>query len=85
MAKKKQQKKEQTASSFLDAIGFKNIFENERLNFFVGLLLFILAGYLVLAFISYLSTGAADQSMIEAPREGSSSISTRSSATAVAV
>ena len=70
MAKKKQQKKEQTASSFLDAIGFKNIFENERLNFFVGLLLFILAGYLVLAFISYLSTGAADQSMIEAPREG---------------
>ena len=70
MAKKKQQKKDRMAYNFIEAIGFKNIFENERLNFFIGLLLFILAGYLVLAFISYFTTGAADQSMIEAPRDG---------------
>ena len=70
MAKKKQQKKDRTASNFMEAVGFKNIFENERLNFFIGLLLFILAGYLILAFISYFTTGAADLSMIEAPREG---------------
>ena len=70
MAKKKQQKKDATASSFVEAVGFKNIFENERLNFFIGLLLFILAVYLTLAFISYFTTGTADQSMIEAPRDG---------------
>ena len=70
MAKKNQKKKAPQASSFLEAVGFKNIFENERLNFFIGLLLFILAGYLTLAFISYFTTGAADQSMIESPRNG---------------
>ncbi|MBQ8948849.1 MAG: DNA translocase FtsK 4TM domain-containing protein, partial [Prevotella sp.] len=70
MAKKKQQKKDRPASNFMEAVGFKNIFENERLNFFIGLLLFILAGYLTLAFISYFTTGASDLSMIEAPRDG---------------
>ena len=70
MAKKKQKKKEQKSFGFLETIGFKNIFENERLNFFLGVLLFVLAVYLTLAFISYFTTGAADQSMIEAPRDG---------------
>ncbi len=70
MAKKKQQKKDRPAASFVEAVGLKNIFENDRLNFFVGLVIFILAIYFVLAFISYFTTGAADQSMIETPREG---------------
>ena len=67
MAKKK---KTNTASSFKEAIGFDKIFHNERLNFFLGFLLLFVAGYLIWAFISYFTTGAADQSMIEAPKDG---------------
>jgi S-DNA-T family DNA segregation ATPase FtsK/SpoIIIE len=67
---KKRKKSEQTASSLAEAIGFKNLFHNERLNFFIGLLLVIISVYLILAFISYFTTGAADQSMIEELRSG---------------
>ncbi len=67
MAKKK---KTSTASSFKEAIGIDKIFHNERLNFFLGFLLLLVACYMIWAFISYLTTGAADQSMIEEPREG---------------
>ena len=70
MAKKKKEKKSQPAASFTEALGFRNLFENERINFFIGLLLFVIAGYLTLAFISYFTTGAADQSLIETPRDG---------------
>ncbi|MCR5711664.1 MAG: DNA translocase FtsK [Prevotella sp.] len=67
MAKKK---KTNTASSFKEAIGIDKIFHNERLNFFLGFLLLLVSCYMIWAFISYLTTGAADQSMIEEPREG---------------
>ena len=70
MVKKKREKKENRPSGFLDILGFKNIFANEKLGFLLGILLFLVAGYLTMAFISYFTTGAADQSMIEAPREG---------------
>ena len=70
MVKKKREKKENRPSGFLDILGFKNIFGNEKLGFLLGILLFLVAGYLTLAFISYFTTGAADQSMIEEPREG---------------
>ena len=70
MAKKKKGNKSQPAAGFMEAVGFKNIFDNERINFFIGLLLFALAGYLTLAFVSYFTTGAADQSLIETPRDG---------------
>jgi len=69
MAKKKKAKTEKTAT-FKEAIGIDKIFHNERLNFFLGFMLLFVAGYLIWAFISYFSTGAADQSMIESPREG---------------
>lgn len=67
MAKKK---KTNTVSSFKETIGFDKIFHNERLNFFIGFLLLFVAGYLIWAFISYFTTGAADQSMIETPKDG---------------
>ena len=70
MAKKKKEKKSLPATGFMEAVGFRNIFENERVNFFIGLLLFVVAGYLTLAFISYFTTGAADQSLIETPCDG---------------
>ncbi len=64
-------KKKTTASpTFKEALGIDKIFHNERLNFVLGFLLMFIAGYLVWAFISYFTTGAADQSMIETPKDG---------------
>ena len=64
-------KKKITASpSFKEALGIDKIFHNERLNFVLGILFLFIAGYLIWAFISYFTTGAADQSMIETPKDG---------------
>lgn len=62
---KKKKKTERKTTSLVEAIGFKNIFNNEILNFFIGLLLAVFSIYLLQAFISYFTTGAADQSMLE--------------------
>ena len=72
MAKKKTSKtsKEKTASSLSEALDLKNIFHSERTNFILGAALFIIAGFMVWAFVSFLATGAADMSIIETPREG---------------
>ena len=71
MAKKKSSKASgKKVSTFGEALGFNNIFHNERINFVFGLLLLLIAGYLIWAFVSYLVTGAADQSLIETPRDG---------------
>ena len=74
MAKKTKKKtskvSEKTASSFTEAIGMDKLFHNERLNFVLGFCLLFLAGYMIWAFVSYFVTGAADQSLIETPREG---------------
>ena len=70
MAKKKKEKRTQKSASLSSVLNFDNIFHNEKVNFTLGLLLAGAAVFLSLAFVSYLSTGAADQSMIEDPREG---------------
>ena len=71
MAKKKTSKaSEKTASSLREALGIDKIFFIERINFVIGFCLLIIAGYLIWAFISYFTTGAADQSLIESPRDG---------------
>ena len=72
MAKKKTSKssKEKTASSLSEALDLKNIFHNERTNFILGAFLFIVAGFMLWAFISFLATGNADISIIETPLEG---------------
>ena len=67
MVKRKVRRK---TSTFSEAIGFNNIFNNEKLNFMIGLILFVVAIYLILSFISFFATGSADQSLIEAPRAG---------------
>ena len=69
MAKKKLKALDK-GPSFAESIGLVNIFHNEKLNFFLGLMLFALAFYFVLSFISFFTTGQADQSMIENIREG---------------
>ena len=73
MAKKKtatKATKEKTASSLKEVLGIDNIFHNERVNFVLGFCTLFIAGYIAWAFVSYLITGAADQSIIEAPKEG---------------
>ena len=67
MAKKKHTRK---SASFLEAVGVKNIIQNEIFNALFGLLLFAVAIYIVIAFCSYLSTGAADQSYVQDLRPG---------------
>ena len=42
----------------------------ERLSFILGAILFGISIYLCFAFVSYFSTGAADQTLIEEPRDG---------------
>jgi len=67
MAKKKSNKTrvDKPASSLADALGFGKLLHNERLNFFIGVVLFIVSIYAALAFVSYFFTGAADQSVID--------------------
>ena len=42
----------------------------ERLSFILGAILFGISIYLCFAFVSYFTTGAADQTLIEEPRDG---------------
>jgi len=70
MAKKKKETSAKVSSSFASIKDFSNIFHNEKLNFLLGLLFVGVAIYFVMAFISYFTTGAADQSLIEDPRDG---------------
>lgn len=63
-------KKTVKSKSFLQSIGINNVLHNENANFFIGFVLLALAIYLMLAFISYFTTGMADQTTIESPRAG---------------
>ena len=67
MARKKTERK---ASPFNEAVGFKNMFNNEKVNFILGLVLLLFAIYIIIAFVSYFSTGAADQSLVLKLRPG---------------
>ena len=70
MAKKKKKNTEQHHTTLLEAIGLQSFVHNEKLTFFVGALLFCIAIYFTLSFVSFFTTGAADQSLIESIREG---------------
>ncbi len=67
MARKK---KEHKSPSLSETFGLDRIHFSDRIVPFLGVVLFCVAGFMTCAFISYLSTGAADQSMIESPRAG---------------
>ncbi len=62
MAKKNAGRK---SKSFGEAVGFRNKLGNDTTDFFIGLVFFALAAYMVIAMISYLTTGKADQSVLE--------------------
>lgn len=65
MTKRKSTRKQ----SFSETIGL-NILQNDIFNFIFGLLLFIFSVWLCVAFISYFSTAAADQSLVTEMRPG---------------
>ena len=79
MSKKTDKKKTKTVQkgeqkkSLLEALGLKRvieIFQNERLHFFIGMLAFALSICMTWAFVSYFTTGDVDQSIIENLRDG---------------
>lgn len=67
MAKKRTERK---AKSFSEAIGLQYIFNNTITDFFLGLALVIAGIFIIIAMISFLSTGAVDQSILEDLRTG---------------
>ena len=66
MAKKKSERKSKT---FTEALGLNNII-NDKTGFVVGLILLCVALFICIAFISYFSTGQADQSLVVDMRPG---------------
>lgn len=67
MGKKKTESK---SKSFAYAIGLRNILDSETTGFFTGLFLLALAVITIIAMVSYLYTGQADQSVLESMRPG---------------
>lgn len=67
MARKKTSR---TPKNLGEAVGFQNIFSNEKTDFFLGIILLLAAVYVIIAMVSYFSTGAADQSILEDLRPG---------------
>lgn len=57
-------KNKQPGKSFGEVIGLNNILQNDIINFIVGIILVILSIYVIIAFISFFSTGQYDQSII---------------------
>ena len=71
MAKKTtKNKQERKPKGLKEAIGVKSLLNNETTDFMLGLLLVMISLYVVIAMVSYLSTGAADQSILEDMRAG---------------
>ncbi len=58
------------AKNLGEAVGFNNIFHHEKIDFILGLILFAFAIYLVIAMVSFLLTGQADQSILTETRPG---------------
>lgn len=67
MARKKSERKPKT---FGEAVGFRHIFESETTDFFLGFILLALSIYMIIAMVSFFSTGSADQSTLENMRPG---------------
>lgn len=67
MGKKKSNCKSNTLGK---VVGFQDILNSEKTDFLLGLILFFIAGYLLIAMVSFLFTGQADQSILESLRAG---------------
>ena len=67
MGKKKSNRKSNTLGK---VVGFQDILNSEKTDFLLGLILFFIAGYLLIAMVSFLFTGQADQSILDSLRAG---------------
>lgn len=67
MVKKKSERK---PKNIMEAVGFQNIFNSEKTDFLLGLIILIIATYIIIAMVSFLNTGQADQSVLEDLRPG---------------
>jgi S-DNA-T family DNA segregation ATPase FtsK/SpoIIIE len=67
MARKKSERK---SKGFMDAVGIQHKYESETTDFFLGLLLLALSVYVIIAMVSFFTTGQADQSVLENMRAG---------------
>lgn len=67
MARKKSERKPKNLG---EAVGFKNIFSNEKTDFLLGFVLLLISIYIIIATVSFFSTGQADQSLLESLRPG---------------
>jgi S-DNA-T family DNA segregation ATPase FtsK/SpoIIIE len=56
--------------SFGDAVGVRNIFDSDTTDFFLGLILLAISIYMVIAMVSFFSTGNTDQSILQNLRPG---------------
>ena len=67
----KRKKPERKPKNVGEAVGFQNIFSNEKTDFLLGAILSVIALYVIVAMVSYFYTGQADQSILEdlRPRE----------------
>lgn len=63
-------KKEKNAKTLSEAVGFSNIFNNERIDALLGIITLGVALYVIIAMVSYFTTGQADQSVLEEARVG---------------
>lgn len=70
MAKKKKITPSAKKTSYSKALGFDNLFHNEKTNFTLGIILFFIAVFFCIAFASYFTSGKADQSYILHPIPG---------------
>ena len=57
-------KNKHTDRTFFDVVGLKNILHNDIVNFIIGVALVFLSIYMIIAFLSFFSTGQYDQSLI---------------------
>ena len=63
MTRRKSDRK--SSKTFTEAVGIRNKFGNDTIDFFLGLILLAFSVYLIIAMVSYLHTGMADQSILE--------------------
>lgn len=68
MARKQTGRKSKT--TFSEAIGIRNIFQSETTDFILGLLLLAITVCTIIYMVSYISTGQADQSILENMKPG---------------
>lgn len=61
----KKRRAERKPKNLGEAVGFQNIYQNEKFDFLLGIILLMIAIYVIIAMVSYISTGKADQSILE--------------------